>query len=612
MKIKAHVRNLGKLFMNRKYIIPGYQRPYEWEKEQLEVVFENIKSSLYPEEERCPEEPCLFGTVQLNKIREGEFEIIDGHQRLTTFSLFLRVLGELSGEEADPGFYPENQIDQCFEVALKTANSEDTEFPDSVYHRNYLCLKSLIEKYIQKSDQKKLHELIEFLKDSICFVEVVTDFSDNGTDDRSVERTLKIFETLNTTGLPLDMKDLFKIKYYDKIKTPDSDIKNVFAKINEAYATVCAFNDEDSMYNIGENDLISSFKFWIIGNMEEQEISANRMKMSANEFFLEQFKKKEALPETASLESFLLIAQTINETQHKMLELDKEKTNLQRMCAKELLYWSGYWHLKNLFFVFVHAQKKGDLTQAVKTEHVEKALELTEYVWKVCSMFHAVVGQILKDVFKEIGVYILKEVVSSGTINMEKISKSIKSRLIDNSSRLNDNAFLNIIQGDIFSNTRKDFFLAISYIEDAEKEQETAREVKRKMFYYTKWQWDVEHILSKGLYDNDIKLNTYINGIGNLLYLEKSVNRKLGANTGKYNNQETAGESQESARESDASNKAKEYQKSALLSVKHFCSTYKEMLEHRSAKGLIDAVKERTSEKQKMLMNCYANILQET
>ena len=602
MKIDAHVRSLKKIYQERKYIIPGYQRPYEWNKEQLMKAYENIKSCLFPEDGGPREEICMFGTIQLNEVSAGYFEIIDGQQRLTTFSLFLRALGELCGEDADPGFYPDNQIDEQFEKELKEADDEDSEYSDSIYRINYSYLKSLINKD-EQINKEQLHEIINYLYNSICFVEVTTSFSNFGADVCSLEKTLKIFDVLNTTGLPLDMKDLFKIRYYDKVKTPGSVAKDVFSRINEAYSIISEFNEENGIYNIDENDLISSFKFWILGN-EPNKPSANRMKIGAKEFFLDLFKKQATLPDSASLESFGAIAHTIHETQLIMLDLDSNKINLRRKCAKELLSWSGYWHLKNLFFVFVHAQKKGDLTQRVKTEYVENALALTELVWKVCSMFHATVEKILNEVFERIGTDVLWETVHSGTIDMEKITWTVRKNLINNNWRLNDGAFQRIIQGNIFDNSRKDLFLALSYIDDAEAENITAGELKRQLFYYTKWDWDIEHILSKDLYKDDDNLKYNLNLIGNLLFLEKSINRKLGVYTSTVNKKENA-------RELDAVNKEKEYHKSTLWSVRRFCSVYKEELSLRPAPDLIAAILRRNNEKQKKLMDCYADVLQE-
>ena len=41
--ITPATRNLSELFSSeRSYIIPGYQRPYEWDKEKVQRLFESI------------------------------------------------------------------------------------------------------------------------------------------------------------------------------------------------------------------------------------------------------------------------------------------------------------------------------------------------------------------------------------------------------------------------------------------------------------------------------------------------------------------------------------------------------------------------------------------
>ncbi len=68
------------------YIIPIYQRAYSWDKEQWETFLEDIL------EQKDTENNYFFGNFLLEKVAPNKFEVIDGQQRLTTISIFMRAL----------------------------------------------------------------------------------------------------------------------------------------------------------------------------------------------------------------------------------------------------------------------------------------------------------------------------------------------------------------------------------------------------------------------------------------------------------------------------------------------------------------------------------------
>jgi uncharacterized protein with ParB-like and HNH nuclease domain len=71
---------------NRKYIIPDYQRPYNWGIDECEAMWNDIiENSDYSNE-------YYFGTIVTFKNEQNNLEIIDGQQRLTSFLLLLRAL----------------------------------------------------------------------------------------------------------------------------------------------------------------------------------------------------------------------------------------------------------------------------------------------------------------------------------------------------------------------------------------------------------------------------------------------------------------------------------------------------------------------------------------
>jgi hypothetical protein len=76
--------------------IPDYQRPYSWETEQASQLLADLEDAL----DRDDDEPYFLGSIVLVK-QPGKAmaEVIDGQQRLTTLTILLSVLRELTSNE---------------------------------------------------------------------------------------------------------------------------------------------------------------------------------------------------------------------------------------------------------------------------------------------------------------------------------------------------------------------------------------------------------------------------------------------------------------------------------------------------------------------------------
>lgn len=68
------------------YSIPLYQRAYSWQKENWSVFFNDIKEQI------GRDNTYAYGNLLLEEITQGDYEIIDGQQRLTTLIIFMRSL----------------------------------------------------------------------------------------------------------------------------------------------------------------------------------------------------------------------------------------------------------------------------------------------------------------------------------------------------------------------------------------------------------------------------------------------------------------------------------------------------------------------------------------
>jgi hypothetical protein len=74
----------------KKYVIPEYQRGYKWNKNQIEQLLRDIKQFKTEDEERY----YCIQNITLVSNNKGEFTVVDGQQRLTTLIILLAYLGE--------------------------------------------------------------------------------------------------------------------------------------------------------------------------------------------------------------------------------------------------------------------------------------------------------------------------------------------------------------------------------------------------------------------------------------------------------------------------------------------------------------------------------------
>lgn len=92
MNIDAKSRNIEEILVSDCfYVIPDYQRPYSWTKNQIEELMDDIERAIHTNSNH------FFGTIMLNTANidnDKIMEVIDGQQRMTTIIIILYVLLE--------------------------------------------------------------------------------------------------------------------------------------------------------------------------------------------------------------------------------------------------------------------------------------------------------------------------------------------------------------------------------------------------------------------------------------------------------------------------------------------------------------------------------------
>lgn len=554
---------LGELFSYKgKYIVPGYQRPYEWDAKQVESFLNTICNAF----DLNPNESLLFGTVQFNLVNnkriEMDREIIDGHQRFTTFYLLMKYIGI--------------QIDIQYENDILNTSSIDDllaeNTPNNLYKKNYKYIEEHIGKY--KNNEK----FKNFVKEKIILISIEI------SNCTSIDDTLQVFNSLNTTGLQLQVKDIFKIQYCDYLsRFTNISKETILSKINNSYNEINI--NGDKIYSLNESVLLDVFKFYIMGKSKGKNWATN-FRLSNSKFF-ENIFKDDKFNENLNIDVFIDISHCLKCTQN-ILKEERDIASVDGVngFAKELIDWSGYGKLKNLYYYLIYIQYIND--KQVDFNKIKKAESFTVELVKFCSFFRFTHSKIINSVFNDVGELVFNKFNSkenSSRFNLEYIetAKKLKKEAPD---RMKMFTTLFEGNGNVFNSNKPHLLLALSYIDDSIKSSYniSIKKVKEDLFYREKWDIDIEHILSRSIYEND----KYVNSIGNLMYLSSNINKSLGVFTKKNLKNDNA-------KQLDFNNKLGKYKSDNLLSVKEFLNEY----------GNIDFIQNRNDEKIKFLKEFF-------
>lgn len=204
---------------NNRYIIPVYQRKYDWKKENCRQLYSDLTKII--EDNRSSH---FFGSIVSQVVPDGsrmEFHIIDGQQRLTTVTILLIAISNLikEGKVRSDETALNDQIMERF-IVSKWAK-EDDHIKLRPIKNDRIALEKLVaddaEDFVQASNltinynffcEQILDDAISVdkLYEAIGKLQIIN--ITLGNDDNAQ----LIFESLNSTGLALTEGD--KIRNY--------------------------------------------------------------------------------------------------------------------------------------------------------------------------------------------------------------------------------------------------------------------------------------------------------------------------------------------------------------------------------------------------------------
>ena len=233
--ITAKEQNLDKIFSDD-YVfnVPLYQRPYAWTTEQVDELLDDLTDAM-----KRDSEPYFLGSVVLIKSDgDAKSEVVDGQQRLTTLTMLLCALRDLSddpkivqeldkrvweigdslsGNEDRSRLSLRERDRNFFQQHVQKANSLDhflkrdpVSFSDS-QKRIFENVKYLRRELLKHNEQLR-HQLAKYIIRN-CYI-VVVSASD-------VDSAYRIFSVMNDRGMPLSPTDILKANIIGKMP-PDS------------------------------------------------------------------------------------------------------------------------------------------------------------------------------------------------------------------------------------------------------------------------------------------------------------------------------------------------------------------------------------------------------
>lgn len=221
MKVEKY-RVLGELIETnkRQFVIPVYQRNYDWRKDNCKTLFDDIVNAVVMNRLHFVGSIVYVDQGEENKIYR--YLIIDGQQRITTIFLLLKSLYDVSDDvnlknEINSMLFNIDRFNNLKltdqnKIKLKPIKSDNEQFillmkgeveamnKSSNIYSNYEYLKSLIRKTVQ-GGEVSCEDILAGLKMLTSAVIILDPKEDNPQG---------VFESINSTGLELSLADLIR------------------------------------------------------------------------------------------------------------------------------------------------------------------------------------------------------------------------------------------------------------------------------------------------------------------------------------------------------------------------------------------------------------------
>ncbi|MCI8272937.1 MAG: DUF262 domain-containing protein [Clostridia bacterium] len=563
--------NLNELLNSQKrYFVPIYQRPYDWDEWNIAKLIETL--SKLNEEKRY----VFLGNMEFRE-EENMQQIIDGQQRITTLLMLLNYLNS----EA----YSDNIIKEMLKIKAQGENGNGTIIDDQYKFEEFIRNKEFSSKELAELEgysnarlrkektrnfkNSNVYRLnYHYIKTSLKNINIITKeqkqkFATNILNNTYVvtinlkqdiqeSEAIDIFDAINTTGKPLSIKDIFKIKMYEysknrgknnpdkviqsinklynKIEEKNSQIVNNESLIREEESTGKSEYNEINMISetFSQDDILKVYKFILISrvvNNKNKEERANYkselFNMSNDNFYNKLFLQildKNSKKQFEGFEKQEIDVQELQDIHEAYANLADIVLNLENIDAETYFAYKmlkGYtrysWAYRFLPVLFLWRFKKIDTNFNCFVINISKIFEYYTITKKQVINY---VKTFINDIIIQI-------------VNPDSSPKEINKQIKDELKKCSRKILHNELQGEVSNTWWKKNISCLILAKNAEKKCENENNqklLKRYQRLFTR-KFDIEHICATGNDDKRFRGNK--NAIGNLMLLEYSINRNI-------------------------------------------------------------------------------------
>lgn len=239
--IEGSPKPIDKIFMDE-FVIPEFQRPYSWEKENCIQLWDDL-SDFFDKELGAPNggtETYFLGSIVIypqSPEKHGTFNVIDGQQRLTTMLMLVNIIyGKLTSHQTlkdmvykkdpDTGGLMEgeprvesqvlgDEDKECLKKVLAGEAAEELD-PKNRFRVNYENLADLVGDWWRGKDPEQIDKVSRILRKQVVMLPIQCSTEDDA---------LTLFQIINDRGRSLSDADIFKAKIYKAIpKEPQKEL----------------------------------------------------------------------------------------------------------------------------------------------------------------------------------------------------------------------------------------------------------------------------------------------------------------------------------------------------------------------------------------------------
>lgn len=483
------------------FIVPFFQREYDWDDEQCNELFEDLISFAFPndrvEDFNSDGDYYFLGNIVTYLDENKADQIVDGQQRITSLLLLMRALYN----ELNDSLAVKLEIGKCIwhfgersnldftSVKLKSLSVEDNDKgslkrilasgtinkkTDDVYAQNYRLFQSAIRRF-KEQHPSSFDLFASRLLDNVYVVKQVTE---------SLGTALQLFLTINAKGKSLTKSDIFKAALHKHAYSQGGEPEQV--RFNENWQRLTA--QCEKIFTSGRDLSPTEFAFFLYIKKTQPNLSWRQFEKPyiANDFAL--LKAPQTLADVESLMNFFISVCDFHSL-FSVSEALKRKLFILVNFRKDAV-----WFVLTHFFLENRREFKN-----IDTEKLTRYVDVT-----IATLIgFAAIGVRHNEISKRGCLNNIKFFIDGTSDNPNTFSESAIRHSINHYNELK-----------MASNTRKPLLIWWTFRNEAQP-----LTLPKNL--------QVEHIFAKSLAENRILANSNsIELLGNLAFLESTLNNK--------------------------------------------------------------------------------------